>query len=197
MHLTRSFIAASLLALLACLLAACGTTGSGAIQTRDEAPALKNQIVKPYTLGTSDRLRITVFGHPDLSGEFEVDGSGAISLPLIGQMAATDLTTQELETAIAEKLAAGFILNPRVSAEVINYRPFYILGEVGRPGEYPYTSGLTVQNAVAAAGGFTYRANKRVVYIKSADGLEEVPYELTAITIVKPGDTLRIGERIF
>lgn len=197
MHLTRSFIAASLLALLACLLAACGSTGSGPLQTRDEAPALKNQVVKPYTLGTSDRLRITVFGHPENSGEFEVDGSGAISLPLIGQMAATDLTTQELETAIAEKLAAGFILNPRVSVEVINYRPFYILGEVGRPGEYPYTSGLTVQNAVAAAGGFTYRANKRVVFIKSADGLEEVPYELTAITIVKPGDTLRIGERIF
>ncbi len=197
MPMTRSIIAAILLTLLASLLAACGSTGSGSVQTRDDAPALKNQVVQAYTLGTADRLRITVFGHPDLSGEFEVDGSGAISLPLIGQISAVDLTTQDLEKNIADKLASGYILNPRVSAEVINYRPFYILGEVGRPGEYPYTNGLTVQNAVAAAGGFTYRANKRVVYIKSADGLEEVPYELTPITIVKPGDTLRIGERIF
>lgn len=197
MQLTRSIVAASLLALLACLLAACGSTGMGPIQTRDDAPALKNQVIKPYTLGSADRLRITVFGHQDLSGEFEVDGSGAISMPLIGQVSAVDLTTQELEKGIAERLADGYILNPRVSAEVINYRPFYILGEVGRPGEYPYTNGLTVQNAVAAAGGFTYRANKRVVYIKSADATNEVPYELSAVTIVKPGDTLRIGERIF
>ncbi|MEX1250646.1 MAG: SLBB domain-containing protein, partial [Hyphomonas sp.] len=85
----------------------------------------------------------------------------------------------------------------RVSAEVINYRPFYILGEVGRPGEYPFTSGLTVQNAVAAAGGFTYRANKRVIYIKSMDSDREIPYDLTPGTVVKPGDTLRVGERIF
>ncbi len=197
MPLTRSFIAALLLAFLASVLSACGSTGSGAAQTRDATPALNNRVVQAYTLGTADRLRITVFGHEDLSGEFEVDGAGSISMPLIGQMSAVDLTTPELEKTIAAKLASGYILNPRVSAEVINYRPFYILGEVGKPGEYPYTNGLTVQNAVAAAGGFTYRANKRVVYIKSADALEEVPYELNAITIVKPGDTLRIGERIF
>jgi polysaccharide export outer membrane protein len=142
-------------------------------------------------------LRVTVFGHPDLSGEFEVDGSGSISMPLIGQMRAIGLSTVELETAIAEKLSDGYVLNPRVSAEVINYRPFYILGEVGRPGEYPYTSGLTVQNAVAAAGGFTYRANKRAVFIKSIDSDEEILYDLTPSTVVKPGDTIRIGERIF
>ena len=84
-----------------------------------------------------------------------------------------------------------------MSAEVINYRPFYILGEVGRPGEYPFNSGLTVLNAVAAAGGFTYRANKKVVFIKSANGNQEVPFALDTNTVVKPGDTLRIGERIF
>ncbi|MDP3458141.1 MAG: polysaccharide biosynthesis/export family protein, partial [Hyphomonas sp.] len=150
-----------------------------------------------YTLGSSDRLRVTVFGHPDLSGEFEVDGTGAISLPLIGQKAALGLSTSQLEASITETLASGYILDPRVSVEVINYRPFYILGEVGRPGEYPYTSGLTVQNAVAAAGGFSYRANKRVVYIKSVDSDREIAYDLTPGTVVKPGDTLRIGERIF
>ena len=102
-----------------------------------------------------------------------------------------------LEQSITQTLASGYILDPRVSVEVINYRPFYILGEVGKPGEYPYTNGLTVQNAVAAAGGFSYRANKRTVYIKSMDSDREIAYELTPGTVVNPGDTLRIGERIF
>jgi len=126
-----------------------------------------------------------------------VDGTGAISLPLIGQMKAEGLSTAALENSISASLGNGYILNPRVSVEVINYRPFYILGEVGTPGEYPYTSGLTVQNAVAAAGGFTYRANKKVVHIKSIDSDREIAYDLTPNTVVKPGDTIRVGERIF
>ena len=101
------------------------------------------------------------------------------------------------QSQIADKLADGFLLEPRVSVEVTNYRPFYILGEVGRPGEYPFNSGLTVLNAVAAAGGFTYRANKKVVYIKSVGADQEVKYELNTNTVVKPGDTLRVSERIF
>lgn len=185
---------------LGLMVAACGTTGGTTAGARDAGPAqtaVESQVATPYTLGSSDRLRITVFGHPDLSGEFEVDGTGSISLPLIGQIAALGLSTNQLEQAIATKLSDGYVLNPRVSAEVINYRPYYILGEVGRPGEYPFNSGLTVQNAIAAAGGFTYRANKRVIYIKSADSDREIAYDLTPATVVKPGDTLRIGERIF
>lgn len=188
-----------LLAGLTLLLAACGTTGAVQQPTSDRegAPAAQVQAPSAYTLGSSDKLRVTVFGHPDLSGEFEVDGTGAISLPLIGQVKAVGLSTAQLEETIAAALANGYILNPRVSAEVINYRPFYILGEVGNPGTYPFTSGLTVQNAVAAAGGFTYRANKKTVFIKSIDSDREVAYELTPATVVKPGDTIRIGERIF
>ncbi|MDP1556150.1 MAG: polysaccharide biosynthesis/export family protein [Hyphomonas sp.] len=185
------------LAALTLALAACGSTGGQTAGAREATPDALTQIASAYTLGSSDRLRVTVFGHPDLSGEFEVDGTGAISLPLIGQKAALGLSTSQLEASITETLASGYILDPRVSVEVINYRPFYILGEVGRPGEYPYTSGLTVQNAVAAAGGFSYRANKRVVYIKSVDSDREIAYDLTPGTVVKPGDTLRIGERIF
>jgi polysaccharide export outer membrane protein len=94
-------------------------------------------------------------------------------------------------------LEGDYVLNPRVSAEVINYRPYYILGEVNRPGEYPYNSGLTVVNAVAAAGGWTYRAKKNVVYIKSVGSNEEQAIELTTSTVVQPGDTIRIGERRF
>ncbi|MGA1342824.1 MAG: polysaccharide biosynthesis/export family protein [Hyphomonas sp.] len=182
---------------LALLLAACTTTGGQTAGAREAGPAAQTQASTAYTLGASDRLRVTVFGHPDLSGEFEVDGTGAISLPLIGQTGAVGLTTTELEQSIAANLANGYVLNPRVSVEVINYRPFYILGEVAKPGEYPYTNGLTVQNAVAAAGGFSYRANKKVVYIKSTDSDREIAYDLTPSTVVRPGDTLRIGERIF
>ncbi len=185
------------LAAAALVLSACGSTGGQTAGAREASAEALTQVATAYTLGSSDRLRVTVFGHPDLSGEFEVDGSGAISLPLIGQQKALGLTTKQLEESITTTLATGFILNPRVSAEVINYRPFYILGEVGRPGEYPYISGLTAQNAVAAAGGFTYRANKRVIYIKSMDSDREIPYDLTPGTVVKPGDTLRVGERIF
>lgn len=192
----RSFLA---MAALACglLVSACGTTSTTA-GTRDAgSPTTQAQIATAYTLGSSDRLRVTVFGHPDLSGEFEVDGSGSISLPLVGQIRAQGLSTPALEASIAERLSDGYVLDPRVSAEVINYRPYYILGEVGRPGEYPFTSGLTVQNAVAASGGFTYRANKRIVFIKSIDEDREIAYDLTPTTVVKPGDTIRIGERIF
>jgi len=185
------------LSALTLLLSACGSTGGQTVGAREAAPDALTQMASAYQLGSSDRLRVTVFGHPDLSGEFEVDGTGSISLPLIGQKTAIGLSTAQLETSITETLAAGYILDPRVSVEVINYRPFYILGEVGQPGEYPYTNGLTVQNAVAAAGGYTYRANKRVVYIKSIESDREIAYDLTPGTVVKPGDTLRIGERIF
>ncbi len=191
----RAFLAIAALT-FALLVSACGTTG-GTVGARDAGVATQAQIDTSYALGSSDRLRITVFGHPTLSGEFEVDGRGSISMPLIGQVQALGLSTVELENTIATSLSEGYVLDPRVSVEVINYRPFYILGEVGRPGEYPYTSGLTVQNAVAAAGGFSYRANKRAVFIKSIDSNEEIAYDLTPSTVVKPGDTIRIGERIF
>ena len=186
-----------LLSALALALAACGSTGATVGAREGAAIDAQTQVATAYKLGSADKLRVTVFGHQDLSGEFEVDGTGAISLPLIGQMKAEGLSTAMLEQSISTSLSNGYILNPRVSVEVINYRPFYILGEVGQPGEYPYTNGLTVQNAVAAAGGFTYRANKKVVHIKSIDSDHEVAYDLTPNTVVKPGDTVRVGERIF
>lgn len=150
-----------------------------------------------YTLSTGDRVRITVFGQPELSGEFDVDGSGTFSMPLIGQVNAEGLTVPGLEQRIATSYADGYLINPRVSAEVTNYRPFYILGEVRNPGEYPYTNGLTVLEAVASAGGFTYRARKNSVFVRGTDAASEVSVPLTATTQVTPGDTLRIGERIF
>lgn len=178
-------------------VAACQSSSSTEARASTGTEVETQGRIAPYTLGNGDQLRITVFGQPDLSGQFEVDGTGSISMPLIGQVEAQGLTTPELEKRIVGILEGDYILNPRVSAQVINYRPFYILGEVNRPGEYPYTSGLTVLNAVAAAGGFTYRANKKIIYIKSVDGNAEQAFELTTSTVVRPGDTLRIGERIF
>ena len=195
MHTIRTlclaFLAGTFLFLAGCESTTAISQGSAGDETAE------TRTVTAYTLGTGDQLRINVYGHQDLSGEFEVDGAGAVSLPLIGQVDALGLTTPELETKIVEKLDGDYILNPRVSVEVTNYRPYYILGEVSSPGEYPYASGLTVLNAVAAAGGFTYRAKKQVVFIKSADTNMEVKYHLDTSTVVKPGDTLRIGERKF
>lgn len=150
-----------------------------------------------YRVGAGDRLRIIVFGQQDLGGEFQLDGSGVVSLPLIGQVVVKDKTVRELEIAVAERLRDGYLSDPRVSAEVLNFRPFYILGEVNRPGEYPYTDGLTVMKAVATAQGYSYRANQKRVFIKRAHEAEEKAYPLEAATSVGPGDTIRIPERFF
>ena len=150
-----------------------------------------------YLLGSSDKVRVTVYGEPSLSGEFFVTGSGLVSLPLIGEVKAAGLTLGQFQTAVQAALSDGYLKEPRVNAEVLTFRPFYILGEVTKPGTYPYTAGLTVLNAVATAGGFTYRANKVLVFIKRNGATSEVKTELTPSVLVAPGDTIRIGERFF
>lgn len=153
--------------------------------------------IPAYRLGAGDKIRIITFDEASLTGEFDVAGSGMVALPLVGEVKAAGLTTTELALAVETALKQGFLKNPQVSVEVLNYRPFYILGEVTKPGEYPYTSGLTVQNAVATANGFTYRADMKHVYIKRAGDGAEHKYDLTSSTAVAPGDTIRIGERYF
>ena len=150
-----------------------------------------------YHLGAGDKLRVIVFGEESLTGEFFVSGGGKISFPLIGEVEVLGKTIPEIQALIEAKLADGYLKMPKVSAEVLNYRPFYILGEVMKPGEYPYTNGLTVLNAVATASGFTYRADKRKVFIRRASTKEEISEALTPTTLVAPGDTIRIGERLF
>ncbi|PKQ05929.1 MAG: polysaccharide biosynthesis protein [Alphaproteobacteria bacterium HGW-Alphaproteobacteria-11] len=149
-----------------------------------------------YRLGSGDKLRLIVFGENDLSGEFDVSGSGRVALPLIGQVDAAGLTLSQFEAAVVTKLQDGYLNNPRVSAEVLNYRPFYIFGEVGSPGQYPYTSGMTILNAVAVAGGYTYRANQERVFITRGEGAE-VAYPASQAVKVLPGDVVRIPERFF
>ncbi len=151
-----------------------------------------------YRLGAGDKVRIIVFGEDSLTGEYLVPGGvGKISFPLVGDIAAGGRTVGELEKELVDALSDGFLKQPRVSIEVLEYRPFFILGEVMKPGEYPYTNGLTVLNAVATANGFTYRADTHKVYIKRATDTKEQQYQLTTSTPVEPGDTIRIGERFF
>jgi protein involved in polysaccharide export with SLBB domain len=169
---------------------------SGPVTVADLQDATVRQVPE-YKLGPADKLRVNVFGEEALTGEFLVGGSGKVSLPLIGEVQAAGLTIAQFQEEIAVALRQGYINEPRVSAEVLNYRPFYILGEVNKPGEYPYTNNLTVLNAVATAEGFTYRADTRRVYIKRADVAGEQIFPLNTATQVAPGDTIRIGERFF
>lgn len=150
-----------------------------------------------YRLGSGDKVRVITYGEASLTGEFYVGGTGKVSLPLVGEVSAAGVTVREFQERVETVLKDGYLKEPRVSVEVLNYRPFYILGEVNKPGEYPYTNGLTVLNAVATAEGFTYRANKGRVFIKRADGEKEEEFPLAGATPVAPGDTIRIGERFF
>lgn len=150
-----------------------------------------------YQLGSGDELRVTVYGEEDLSGEFEIDGTGKISMPLIGNVIIGGETLSDAETLIAELLADGYLITPRVSLEVLNYRPFYIIGEVDKPGSYPYVNDMTVLNAVALASGFTYRANKKKIEItRKIDGKEHKIF-VDQTAKVLPGDIIRIDERFF
>lgn len=150
-----------------------------------------------YILGPGDQVRLTVFGEADLSGEFKVGDDGTISLPLIGQIAAKGLTPSQLEQGIAEMLTPDYVKNPNVNIEVMSYRPFFIIGEVNKPGSYPYVSGMTALEAVALAGGFTYRARTEQVLIKRTAGAGSQETLLPIETAVMPGDVIKIRERYF
>jgi polysaccharide export outer membrane protein len=176
-----------LAALIAGLLLAAGQLAAAEVQQADPL----------YRLAAGDRVKITVYGHEDLSGEFQVDGAGRLSLPLIRDIAAAGLTVRELEEAISAKLQPDYLKDPQVSAEVLNYRPFYIIGEVQSPGSYPYVNGMTVINAVAVAGGFTYRAKKDRVHIVRGSGDQKRRMDAAPDTAVLPGDVIEVPERFF
>lgn len=150
-----------------------------------------------YRLGTGDKLKVTVYGEEDLSGEFLVDGSGQVQLPLVGQVKAASLTIHEFVAEVTNSLKEGYLKDPKVSVEVLNYRPFYIIGEVNKPGEYPFENGLNVLGAIALAGGYTYRANDSDVYVRRAGKDKEEELPASANTKVYPGDIIRIAERLF
>jgi polysaccharide export outer membrane protein len=183
---------------LAFLRTATLTLGAGALGACTTMAPATTEMVEPveYRLGPGDQVRVTVFNEPELTGPYTVGAQGTIAYPLVGTIRAGGLTVPEFTTALQTALAT-YVRTPSVSVEVTNYRPFFILGEVQRPGTYPYSASLTVPNAVATAGGFTYRANRSRVFIRHANENVERSYPLTVATPVLPGDTVRIGERLF
>jgi polysaccharide export outer membrane protein len=204
--LRRAHFGRTIAAVLALFLVAACTDGprpnmpvgapvAGAQADGGSVPLPKDANVD-YRLGSGDKLRVIVFGEPNLSGEFDVSGSGKVALPLIGQVDAEGRTLSEFEAAVIAKLMEGYLNNPRVSVEVMNYRPFYIYGEVGNPGQYPYTNGMTALNAIAVAGGYTYRANTERIFITRGDGAEQ-PYPASQAVKILPGDVVRVPERFF
>ncbi len=156
-----------------------------------------SQPAGPYRLASGDRLRIIVFGQDNLSNIYAVDGSGRISMPLIDTVEAQGRTTQQLEKAIEARLRSGFLREPKVSVEVDTYRPFFVLGEVTNSGQFPYVNGMTVQTAVAIAGGFTPRGQRSVAEVTRVVDGQLVTATVPITYPVQPGDTIVIKERWF
>ena len=151
----------------------------------------------PYTLDSGDRLRVVVFGQDGLSNSYLVDASGHIAMPLIGSVSARGLTTDELSSRIGEKLRQGFVREPHVAVEVEAYRPFFILGEVTQPGQYPYVADMTIETAVAIAGGFGPRAYRQTVVVTRTVRGQQVRMTVPPGFSLRPGDTVNVQERWF
>ena len=154
-------------------------------------------IEKPYLLDTGDRLRIFVYGQPNLSRGYIVDQQGNVSVPLIGNVRARGLTTRQLEGSIRSRLGQQFVKDPQVSVDVQQNRPFFILGEVRSAGQFPFVSGMTVETAVAIAGGYGDRANERRARVTRRSGAATEIFEVAPDFELEPGDTVYVYERFF
>jgi len=151
----------------------------------------------PYTLDSGDKLRIVVFGQDALSNNYTVDAAGQVTLPLAGAIEARGLTTAQLGNAIAGRLKSGYVRDPSVAVEIETYRPFFVLGEVTYPGQYPYVPNMTVEKAIAIAGGFTPRATRdKVTITRKVQGVP-ARYALPLRYPLRPGDTVEVSERWF
>jgi polysaccharide export outer membrane protein len=177
-----------------------GSLGSELPQAPGSALAGQADMAAPpdlMRLQAGDTLRVTVFGEEKLSGDFQVDPSGYVSLPLAGTVLAAGHTKIELERSLTEKFKSKYLRDPKVTVDVASFRPIYVLGEVQRPGEYQYRSGLNVVSALAVAGGVTYRASKSRVLIQRSGEKELKEHDLDPAIPVMPGDVVRVPERYF
>jgi polysaccharide export outer membrane protein len=150
-----------------------------------------------YQLDAGDKLRVVVYGQEGLTNIYAIDAAGSITMPLIGAVPARGRTPAGLAAAITAKLRNGYIRDPSVAVEIESYRPFFILGEVQAPGQYPYVPNMTVESAVAIAGGFTPRAKRNMVTVTHTDAGSSGRYVVPMGTSLSPGDTVFVGERWF
>lgn len=178
---------------------AAGCGGPSVLESKSLGGASTNSIASPPApkLENGDKLKVTVFNEQSLSGEFVVDGAGNIAFPLIGQVPVAGLTGSEIEQRLTERLSGRYLVNPKVSVEVLSQRPIYLLGEVTKAGEYPYRPGLNVVSAIALAGGFTPRAATSTVLIRRASGGELKEHAIDPTVLVYPGDMITVQERLF
>jgi polysaccharide export outer membrane protein len=150
-----------------------------------------------YNLDYGDRISINVFNQPELSGEYTLDGDGRFSMPLIGTVAAAGLSPAELEAQLVDRYKPDYLVNPRIFIQVLNYRPYYLIGEVQGTGAFPYKAGMTYMTAIAIAGGFTYRAKQDYVWVIRGNDPEQKEIKLSIEERVQPGDIIRVAERLF
>lgn len=174
-----------------------GALLAGCASTQEPSQAFRDSLVSAYHLDSGDQLRVVIFGQADLSNTYSVDGGGKVAFPLIGAIQARGLTLRQFETQLSAQLGERYLRNPDVSVEVAEYRPFFILGEVQNPGQYPYITGMTVQTAAAIAGGFTPRAQQRSAVINRQVTGHIISSEVAPNHPVRPGDTITISERFF
>jgi protein involved in polysaccharide export with SLBB domain len=185
------------LAVLACmLLAACGG-GGAAPATLADLERVHAAASAPPRVQAGEKIRVTVFGENSLSGEYQIDPSGFVSLPLAGAVKAAGLTQNELARELEASLRSGYLKDPKVTVSILEFRPFYILGEVEKPGSYPYSSGLNVMSAIATAGGTTYRASQSRVLIQRAGDSEMRAYDASQPIPILPGDIIQVPRRYF
>jgi polysaccharide biosynthesis/export protein len=169
-------------------LAACSSEGSSLPPLQ---PSTTNETT--YRLGPGDKVHVSVAGADDLTGDYTVGDNGTISMPLIGDVKAAGLTRTQVEHEMETKLAEGFLKHPKVSVGTLTYRPFYVFGEVAKPGQYPYAAGMRVESAIATAGGYTYRANHQYVVV-SRNGQER---KADPTMPIQPDDVIKVPERFF
>jgi protein involved in polysaccharide export with SLBB domain len=186
---------ARLAAAMCLLLAACG--GGAPSATPQDLDKLRTAAAAPPQLQAGEKIRVTVFGENSLSGEYQIDPSGFISLPLAGTVKAAGLTQNDLARELEANLRSGYLKDPKVTVSILEFRPFFILGEVEKPGSYPYSSGLNVMSAIATAGGTTYRASQSTVLIQHAGEAEMRTYDASKSIPILPGDIIQVPRRYF
>jgi protein involved in polysaccharide export with SLBB domain len=186
-------------AVAACLapLAGCGPSDVGVISPEEEKALIEEANTASPNLQPGEKIKVTVFGEDRLTGEYQIDPGGYVSLPLAGTIRAAGLSKQQLEQSLMDKFRSGYLRDPKVTVDVADFRPFYILGEVAKPGEYPFKGRLDILSAIALAGGSTYRASRSNILIKHASETQFKEYPLSPSIPVLPGDLIQVPQRYF
>jgi len=189
----RVVLCSAALAVTMMLLSGC----AGSSLSEAEKQSLAAAATAPAKLQPGDKIRITVYGEDKLSGDYQLDQSGQISLPLAGTITAQGLTQSEFEQALTKKFRSQYLKDPKVTVTIATLEPYYMMGEVQKPGQFPYQSGLNVLTALAIAGGPTYRANRNTVQIQRRGETTMHDYPISTTVPILPGDVIKVPERYF